>query len=197
MNLDRFLEDVQRTYDRLGHAVVAAAETLRDEGDNVLADATGSADVDGFGHPQRGGVADFLCRLIRERLGLKARFDKAGTIQRSFMAASSPTDVREAMLVGEAAVRHAVGGVTDRMVTLERLSDGPYEFRTGLVELDKVANAERHLPDEYLASGGNDVTGAFIAYARPLIGGPLPPYARLARHAVPRLVSRQHHEGGR
>jgi 6-phosphofructokinase 1 len=142
-------------------------------------------------------VADFLCRLIRERLGLKARFDKAGTIQRSFMAAASPIDVREAMLVGEAAVRQAVEGVTDRMVTLERLSDEPYEFKTGLVELARVANAERHLPDEYLAPAGNDVTNAFIAYARPLIGGPLPPYARLARHAVPRRVSRQHDEGGR
>lgn len=193
LNLGSFLEDVQRTYDRLGYAVIAAGETLRDEDGHILAH-TISSDVDSFGHPQRGGVAGFLCQLVRERLGLKARFDKAGTIQRSFMAAASPVDVREAMLVGEAAVRDAATGVTDRMVTLERLSDDPYECESGLVELARVANAERHLPDEYMAPVGNDVTDAFIAYARPLLGGPLPPYARLARHLVPRLVFGQSDE---
>jgi|GEM_PF-3859234 6-phosphofructokinase 1 len=81
------------------------------------------------------------------------------------------------------------------MVTLERLSDDPYDCGTGLAELDGVANAERRLPDEYLAPAGNDVTGAFIAYARPLLGGPLPPYARLARHSVPRLMSGRSDDG--
>jgi len=31
------------------------------------------------------------------------------------------------------------------------------------------------------------VTEAFLTYARPLIGGPLPSYGRLAMHPVPRL----------
>jgi 6-phosphofructokinase len=184
LRLDALLQDVQRIYQRLGYVVVAAAETLRDEDGHILT-RTISSDVDSFGHPQRGGVADFLCQVIKERLGLKARFDKAGTIQRSFMAAASPVDVGEAVLVGEAAVRHAVAGITNRMVTLERVSDDPYECTTGLVDLARVANAERHLPNEYLASSGNDVTQAFIGYARPLIGGPLPPYARLTRHQLP------------
>jgi 6-phosphofructokinase len=184
LHLDALLQDVQRIYDRLGYVVVAATETLRDEDGHILT-RTISSDVDSFGHPQRGGVAEYLCQVVKERLGLKARFDKAGTIQRSFMAAASPVDLGEAVMVGEAAVRHAVAGVTNRMVTLERVSDDPYECTTGLVDLAGVANAERHLPDEYLAAAGNDVTQAFIGYARPLIGGPLPPYARLTRHPLP------------
>ena len=187
LNLDRFLQDVQRVYDHLHHVVVAVTETLRDE-KGLLVEATQPKDIDSFGHPQRGGVADYLCRLVKERLGMKARFDKAGTIQRSFMAAASPVDVQEAILAGEAAVRQAVSGVTDRMIILERLSNDPYQCVTGLVELAKVANTERPLPDEFLAPSGNDVTDAFIAYARPLLGGPFPPYARLTKQAVPRRL---------
>ena len=187
LNIDRFLQDVQRVYDRLHHVVVAVTETLRDE-KGLLVEATQPKDIDSFGHPQRGGVADYLCRLVKERLGMKARFDKAGTIQRSFMAAASPVDVQEAILAGEAAVRQAVSGMTDRMVTLERLANDPYQCVTGLVELAKVANTERPLPDEFLAPSGNDITDAFAAYARPLLGGPFPPYARLTKQAVPRRL---------
>jgi len=192
VDIDRFVEDVQRVYDRLHHVVVAVCETVRDAEGTVIESAeAGASGVDAFGHPQRGGVADTLCRHIMKRLGVKARFDKAGTIQRSFMLAASPVDVQEALLVGEAAVRQAVAGVSDRMVTLERDAGEPYRCTTGLVELAKVANVEKLLPDEYLSPAGNDVTDAFIAYARPLIGGPLPPYVRLAKHPVPHRVDRR------
>jgi 6-phosphofructokinase 1 len=104
------------------------------------------------------------------------------------MATASPTDVQEAALAGETAVRHAIDGVTDRMVTLERMAGEPYRCTTGLVELAEVANQEKLLPDEFLAPSGYDVTDAFIRYASPLIGGPLPPYVRLAKYPVPRRV---------
>jgi hypothetical protein len=97
--------------------------------------------------------------------------------------------VQEAALVGEMAVRHAVEGVTDRMVTLERIADEPYRCTTGLVELANVANLERPLPDEFLSPSGNDVTAAFTRYAAPLLGGPLPPYVRLTKYPVARRVA--------
>jgi 6-phosphofructokinase len=189
LNLNRFLEDVQRVYERLHHVVVAVCEVMKDDGGNVLGESRLPVDMDAFGHPQVGGAADLLCQLIKGRLGLKARFDKAGTIQRVFMAAASPVDVQEAALVGEMAVRHAVEGVTDRMVTLERIADEPYQCTTGLVELAKVANLERTLPDEFLSPSGNDVAAAFTRYVAPLLGGPLPPYVRLAKYPVARRVA--------
>jgi len=42
------------------------------------------------------------------------------------------------------------------------------------------------LPREYMNEAGNDVTPAFMDYARPLIGGPLLPYARLAKNLAPK-----------
>jgi len=77
-------------------------------------------------------------------------------------------------------------GRTDVMVTIDR-ADGPgYEISYGLAPLDKIANVEHVLPETYINAEGNGVTDAFITYARPLIGEPLPPYARLAMHPVPK-----------
>ena len=45
--------------------------------------------------------------------------------------------------------------------------------------LAEIANTERRLPDEFISPAGNNITDAFIEYALPLIGGPLPQYVRL------------------
>jgi 6-phosphofructokinase 1 len=38
------------------------------------------------------------------------------------------------------------------------------------VPLRNVAKETRHVPDEFIAASGNDVTPAFVAYATPLVG---------------------------
>jgi len=176
---ERFLSDVKREVDKGCGCVIAVCEGLRDASGEALVSFKHAVGTDSFGHKQLGGVGDYLVDLIAEHLGIKARFDKAGTIQRSFGLAQSEVDVAEARMVGTAAVRYACEGITDKMVTLERTSNRPYRCETGLADLQAVANAERPLPDEFVAPDGNDVTAAFLDYARPLIGGPLPPYARL------------------
>jgi len=185
---DRFLADVKHQVDRGRGCVVAVCEGLRDAEGNIMVAFKHAIGMDSFGHKQLGGVGDYLVDLIAENTGLKARFDKAGTIQRSFSVAQSEVDVSEAHMVGEAAVRCACRGVTDKMVTLERVSNEPYECETGLASLAEVANAERPVPDEFINEAGNDITPAFIEYARPLIGGPLPPHARLKMRQVARKL---------
>lgn len=182
---DRFLGDVERVYRRLGHAVITVCEGLRDEQGEYLSASGRGVDVDRFGHKQLGGVAGVLCAMIADGLGVKARWDKPGTIQRVSMLAASPVDLAEAYQVGRAAVRHAVEGRDGAMVTLVRESSDPYRCVTGLAPLERVANAERTVPDAFIAPDGSDVTEAFLAYARPLIGGPLASYARLERSRVP------------
>lgn len=182
---ERFLADVERVYRRLGYAVITVCEGLKDERGEYITASGKAVDTDKFGHKQLGGVAATLCNMIAEGLKIKARWDKPGTIQRVSMLAASPVDLEEAFAVGRAAVRHAVEGRDGHMVTLVRESDDPYRWTTGLAPLEKVANAERRVPDDFISPDGNDVTAAFLAYARPLIGGPLPPYARLEMVRVP------------
>jgi 6-phosphofructokinase 1 len=187
-DVDRFLADVKGEVEKGRGCVVAVCEGLKDAEGNVLVSFKHAVGTDSFGHKQLGGVGDHLVSLIAERLGIKARFDKAGTIQRAFGLGQSEVDVAEAKMVGVAAVARACEGVSDQMITLERVSQSPYRCETGLAPLAEVANAERPVPDEFISEGGNDVTAAFLEYARPLIGGPLPSYARLRMKRVPKLV---------
>jgi 6-phosphofructokinase len=179
---DRFLADVEAIYKRFGFAVVVITETVRDQAGRFWAQAP---EADAFGHPRLVGAADRLCQLIRQNLGLRARFDKPGTLQRSSSLCASPVDRAEAEAVGEAAVQAAVAGHTDTMVTIQRLTDWPYRSFTALAPLAEIANAERHMPDEYLDAAGSFVTSAFLAYVRPLIGVRLPVYARLRSELLP------------
>lgn len=181
---ERFLADVEGVYRRLGHVVITVCEGLRDERGEYVSASGRAIDVDRFGHKQLGGVGAALCAMVAEGLGIKARADAPGTIQRVSMLAASPVDLEEAYEVGRAAVHHAVAGEDGAMVTLVRASSDPYACVTGLAPLERVANAERSVPDDFIAADGNNVTEAFLAYARPLIGGPLPPYARLERARV-------------
>jgi 6-phosphofructokinase 1 len=183
---EQFLQDVKRQVDQGRGCVIAVCEGLRDELGEPLVSFKHAVGTDSFGHKQLGGVGDYLVSLIAEGLGIKARYDKAGTIQRAFGLAQSEVDVAEARMVGAAAVQRACEGVTDKMITLVRISNKPYRCETGLASLQDVANAERPIPDEFINEAGNDITPAFLDYALPLIGGPLPPYARLQLKRVPK-----------
>ena len=179
---ESFLGDVQRVYDRLGYCVIVVCEGLTDAktGETITASAS-AIDVDSFGHKQMGGVADTLCKEIAAKLGIKARHDKPGTIQRMSMALASEVDVAEAYMVGAQAVKEAVSGKTDYMVTLVRESNDPYRCVTGLAPLEEAALAEKNMSRDFMNDAGNMPTQKFVEYARPLIGSPLPEYVKLEK----------------
>ncbi len=70
-------------------------------------------------------------------------------------------------------------GSTDQMVILERAEGPTYRATIGMAELEQIANIEKRLPADFINEHGNFVTQAFIDYALPLIGGPLPQYVEL------------------
>ncbi len=175
---DRFLADVRAVLAQEGHCVVVISENLNGPDGRRL--PTGEAKfVDPFGHAYYPGPADMLCQTLLQA-GIRARYDKPGTLQRMSAALTSAVDREEAWRCGAAAVRAAVDGHTDAMVTLQRQPGVAYYCTTDLVPLTAVANTERLLPDEFITAGGNGITDAFIAYALPLIGGPLPAYFQFA-----------------
>jgi 6-phosphofructokinase 1 len=174
---DQVLRDVERIVVEREHCVIALSE-------GAVSD-TGTGEVDAFGHRMKGGAADYVAGLIGAKLGLKVRMDKPNYLQRSFSLCMSSVDADEAYRVGRAAVQLAVSGQSDVMITLERRAQGNYTCETGAAALAEIANAEKLLPDAFIAEQGNDITPAFLEYARPLIGEPLPRLGRLARHPVP------------
>ena len=173
----RFLEDVRQAHRSYGYVVIVIAETVRDEHGRQLGEV-GHQGTDAFGHKLLSGTAQALVGLVREELGLRARFDKPGDLQRMSSAHISRTDQDEAFRAGRAAVAAAVSGATDKMVTLVRAPGPTYGCEMGLAALDVVANAQRLLPPEFLDAEGTGVSQAFRDYALPLVGDPLPRYVR-------------------
>ena len=110
---------------------------------------------------------------------MRARVDKPGTIQRMSAAHHSSTDLAEAEACGAAAVRLALDGRSGLMVTRVREGDEPYRCSTGSAPLAAIANQQRTLPSEFIAPDGRAPSQAFVRYAGPLIGEPLPEYAQL------------------
>jgi 6-phosphofructokinase 1 len=180
---DRFLAQVEEVYKKLGYVIVVAAETIRDDQGQTLG-SVGQVGVDAFQHPLLSGAAQYLVDLVKRELKLRARFDKPGDLQRMSSAHISVTDRNEAYLVGKMGVCALLDGETDKMVTLVRHDEPIYHCSTGLAELDKVANIQRLLPDEYLNQNKTMVIPAFYHYALPLIGEPLTQHAQLKRTCV-------------
>jgi 6-phosphofructokinase len=174
----RFVDLMEDAYRRYGFAVAVIAENTRGP-EGVLGGQSDPWLVDDFGHPYYDGPARYLAALVGQRLKVRARYEKPGTIQRSFMSAVSHTDAQEAEMAGRAAVRHALEGHTDEIVTLIRQPGKKYVCITGLVPLGQVAGQVQTMPEEYLDPDNYFVTPAFIQYARPLIGSPLPRYGRV------------------
>jgi 6-phosphofructokinase len=180
---ERFLAAVREVYQAIGYVVVVVAETIRDEQGQPLG-AAGAQGADAFAHPLLSGTAQTLVELVKRELGLRARFDKPGDLQRMSSVAVSGVDRSEAYLVGRVAVSYALRGASDQMVTLIRQPGPRYACETGLAGLEAIANAQRLLPDNFLDASGTGVTQAFYDYALPLIGEPLPQHVRLKKAMI-------------
>ena len=93
-----------------------------------------------------------------------------GTDQRATTAYASIVDLDEAYKVGQQAVLIAVSGENGWMSTILREPGPIYNVRYDKVPLESVANSERSFPDAWISESRTDVTDAFVAYAKPLIG---------------------------
>jgi len=173
-SFDKLVTDVKEVLKELGRVFIVAGEGLKDEkGEYITAD-NGAFSRDSFGHVQLGGVAEMLKAVIEKEVGIKTRFNKPGTNQRSAMHFASLTDVNEAYMCGQMAVKYAMEGVNGKMVTLVREQGPKYKCTTGLAELRDVANGEKKVPKEFVNDRGNHITDAMRDYVRPLVKGQAP-----------------------
>jgi 6-phosphofructokinase 1 len=172
------LAEIREAYGRDGWAVIVICENQRDDSGRPLGSDV-PVYVDPHGHPYFEGAGAHLARVVQAELGLRTRYDRPGSLQRSSASALSSVDVKEARSAGAEAVRLALAGESDVMVAIQRSPGVSYAAHFTTIPLDEVAHHERKMPDEFIASSGTDVTQAFYEYAQPLIGDPLPRVVQL------------------
>ncbi len=172
-----FLAQVDAVVKRVGWCVVVASEGIRDAEGRFVADAGGGTDA--FGHTQLGGVASHLAGRVQQVLGHKVHWAMPDYLQRSARHIASETDYRQALAVGRKAVQFALKGQNATMPVIRRVSDAPYRWRIEAAPLERIANAEKTMPDDFIREDGFGITDAARRYLQPLIRGEAyPPYGR-------------------
>ena len=193
-NQEKVLEDVRRVLKREKYCLIVVAEGLVDADGNYLAADSATA---AFGHAKLGGAGEALGQIIGTAIPTaKVRVAQPGLIQRAAAHAASKTDVDEAFLVGQAAVRAAIAGESDKMVTLVRGDAEHYTVETGLAALSEIANGTKKLPREWINEDLVSMNFQFLRYAQPLIQGEVvlphdagvPTYARLDKVRVDKVL---------
>ncbi len=183
-SIEGFVKDVKSAMRKFGRCVVAVSEGIADkDGTPILAKFT--QETDSHGNVQlsgTGALGDLLSKVVKEQAGVKrVRADTFGYLQRSFPGIASASDAMEARLVGVAAVQAAVcDEVSSGSIAIKRKATKTYGVTFEVVPLRSVAKETRHMPDAFINKAGNQVTQAFIDYARPLVGK-LPACARFAQ----------------
>ena len=185
-DLELFPQQVKAMVEKHGRCVVAVSEGIADITGTAIA-ATFTKEVDSHGNVQlsgSGALGDALANLIKTKTDItRVRGDTFGYLQRSLPGAVAANDAKEALAVGGAAVKLATSGDVDGSVAIRRKKGKKYQVYFERVELRSVAKETRHMPNEFIAANGCDVTKAFIDYAAPIVG-PLPKIGRFKRIKV-------------
>ena len=151
--------------DSFGHAQFSASENTVEQA--LINYLNGTDRKDNQGRAQS--------RLIIRGI---ARSERPGTRQRREIVYVSEIDKEEAYQVGTHAAQIALSRENGFMSTIIRKPDLPYKVNYDKILLDTVANSEREFPKKWIASNRVDVTDEFINWALPLIGTPLPRFAK-------------------
>ncbi|MFN2130075.1 MAG: diphosphate--fructose-6-phosphate 1-phosphotransferase [Anaerolineae bacterium] len=169
LTLEDLADQVNDMLRSVGRALVVISEGF-DVGDI-------GARRDSFGHTMfsaSGTTVEQIVVNYLNEVGLAARGaargNVPGTDQRHNMIYASTVDLEEAYKVGQKAVLIAAEEGSGFMSTLLRVPGPIYSVTYDKVPLELVANSERSFPEEWIAASRTDVSDAYIAYARPLIG---------------------------
>jgi len=192
-DVDKFLQDVKRVYDKYGRCVVAVSEGISDKDHTpIMTKLCETVEKDAHGNVQlsgTGALGDLLSEEVKNKLKIKrVRSDTFGYLQRSFIGVVSDVDAREAREVGEKAAQFAIWHNLDGSIAIKRT--GNYSVDYQLVALEKIAAKTRVMPDEFISPECNDVTDKFMMYVMPLVGSNMPEPARIRAPKVEPLLKK-------
>lgn len=185
-NMNNFVKDVKRVYNKHGRCIIAVSEGIHDaKGTAIITKMMKDVEKDAHGNVQlsgTGALADLLCDQIKAKSGIsRVRGDTFGYLQRSFLGCVSDIDQIEARQVGEKAAQFAhFTNKKHGTVTIHRTGDYAVEYK--LSPVSSVAALTKVMDKNMINKDGNDVTDKFMKYLTPLLGtGGLPTVSRLDR----------------
>ena len=172
-DIDNFVKETEELLKKKSNIVIAVSEGIRTEDRRFVCELLDTnLQTDAFGHKELVGCADALGRILRDRLGIKARPITLSTLQRAAAHLASKTDLDEAFNCGVKGAELAYKGESGKMVYMERVSNKPYKIEYKVFDdIHKIANLEKKLPLEWIDVEKNYVKRELIDYMKPLIQG--------------------------
>ncbi|MDR0831495.1 MAG: 6-phosphofructokinase [Bacillales bacterium] len=188
-DMEQFYQQVTHVVDNKGKCIICVSEGIKTKEGKYIPELYSKLAKDSFGHAQLGGTAVCLARELGKRTTVKIRAIELSLLQRCAAHLASKTDVIEAFNAGAEAVKAAINGKTDVMVSFDRPFSDPYIINYDLISLNEVANKEKTVPLGWIKYDNSGMTNEFYNYALPLIQGELkaplesglPKFARLRR----------------
>ena len=177
---EQFLKEVKEAYDKYGWVSIVCGEGVcyPDGSPGSASQTSAQFKNKEFGAMGGTSAAMVLHQMIHQEFGWRGEFQVTESLQMSAADRTTERDVTEAWQCGRRAVELAIEGKSGVMVTMERVSNHPYEITFGTAPLSEVANGEKPMPDDFICADRLYVTDKCLEYLRPLVGD-LPQYARL------------------
>ena len=172
-NIDDFVKEVEELLKTKSNIVIAVSEGIRTEDRKFVCELLDTnLQTDSFGHKELVGCADALGRILRDKLGIKARPITLSTLQRAAAHLASKTDLEEAIECGKLGADLAANKESGKMVIMTREPGKTYKIKYEVFDdIHKIANVEKKIPLEWIDVENNYVKQELIDYIRPLIQG--------------------------
>lgn len=149
-DIEEFLAKAKEVYESKKRALFVVSEGIETQLPKE------DVKTDSFGHMQLGGVSSRLASIVSDKLGYSTRPIEFSLLQRAGTNSITLVDQKEAIKVSSVAVKKVIAGKSGQMVIIERKPGLPYKVSYKLKRVNKIANYEKVLSKEMLASVHTD-----------------------------------------
>ncbi|MEG2770643.1 MAG: 6-phosphofructokinase, partial [Oscillospiraceae bacterium] len=170
-SIKEFYCDLQTEMEKRQNVIVCVSEGIKDENGVFICEYSQEVEADNFGHKNLTGCGKQLEKMVKAKFGVKTRSVELNVTQRCVASMASLTDVNEAVMAAEFAVRASLAGKTAQMISCFRTENKPYEINYKCIDVHNVCNKEKAFPRQWIVGNDNDISNEFIAYATPFIQG--------------------------
>ena len=180
LSRERFILDVRECIRKNGWVFIICGEGIRWEDGTLVADIQvpdDSRNIE-FGAMGGGSAALNLHKIINLETKYRGEFQITESLSMCAIDRASKVDLQEAYDCGVKAIQLAEEGISDVMVSINRISSSPYQVELKTVSLEEVALSTKIMDNKYINNQGNFITDEYIKYIKPLIGE-LPNYSKL------------------
>ncbi len=168
--LEKLEKDVLNILENKNSCFIVVSEGIKYPDGNFVADS-GDGEVDNFGHKKMGGVHSILKSFLSSKTNATIKSIEFNIQQRCSITTASKTDIDEAYILGKKALEYGLNGKTGIMSTITRCDSNLYDVKYDFVDVSKVANNIKYVPNDFFNENGTHLSEKGLNYFEPLVIG--------------------------